>query len=331
MSRTPPAARAAAIVVGIVALQALVAFWFAWPAGRTAPRDLPVVVAGPAPAATAFAGRLRTERPGAFDVRTVDDTTAADAALRDRRAYVAFVLSPDGVALHVASAASPAVAGLVSQDAQRLGNGRPVPVVDVVATPADDPRGAGFAGGFLPLVLTSIVAGAALALVIGSRRIRLAGLVGYAVLAGLVAAAVQHATGVLDGSYLAAAGADALLMLAIAAAVAGLAGVLGRAGVALGALLMFVVGNPISAVASAPELLPKPWGAIGQFLPPGAGASLLRDAAFFDGAGATRPAWVLGIWAATGLVLAALSGRRARPEPDADPARDAARRLAAAA
>ena len=331
MSRTPPpAARAVLIIIGVVFVQALLASWFIWPAKKTAPRDLPVVVAGPAPAATAMADRLRAERPGAFDVRTVADATAADDALRNREAYAAFVLGPDGVSLHVASAASPTAAALLTQAAQQLGSGRPVPVVDVVATPADDPRGAGFAGGFLPLLLTSIVAGASLALAVASRAVRLIGLLAYGVLAGLVAAAVQHGMGVLEGSYLAAAGVDGLLVLAIASAVAGLTAVLGRAGVALGALLLFVLGNPISAVASAPQLLPQPWGAIGQLLPPGAGATLLRDVAFFDGAGATVPLIVLASWAVVGLVLVALRGPR-QPTPAADPTREAARRLAAAA
>jgi hypothetical protein len=99
--------------------------------------------------------------------------------------------------------------------------------------------------------------------------------------------------------------------------------------VALGAVLLFLLGNPISAVASAPELLPEPWGAIGQLLPPGAGATLLRSTAFFDGAGGTVPAVVLASWAAAGLVLVAL--RRPRRTGPADPAREAARNLAAVA
>jgi hypothetical protein len=46
---------AAGIVLGVVLVQALIVFWFAWPAQKTAPRELPVVVAGPAPAAAAVA------------------------------------------------------------------------------------------------------------------------------------------------------------------------------------------------------------------------------------------------------------------------------------
>jgi hypothetical protein len=61
---------------------------------------------------------------------------------------------------------------------------------------------------------------------------------------------------------------------------------LGERGIALGALTMVFVGNPFSAVGSAPELLPQPVGGIGQLLPPGAGGNLLRSTGFFDGAGA---------------------------------------------
>jgi hypothetical protein len=97
----------------------------------------------------------------------------------------------------------------------------------------------------------------------------------------------------------------------------------GRAGAALGALLMVLVGNPFSGVSSAPELLPEPGGAIGQLLPPGAGGSLLRSTAFFDGAGASGPLTVLLAWVAVGLVLAGAAAlRRRRPTPAAAPRPD---------
>jgi len=65
----------------------------------------------------------------------------------------------------------------------------------------------------------------------------------------------------------------------------------------------------VSGLTSAPELLPQPWGAVGQLLPPGATGTLLRSVAFFDGAGGAVAAWVLGAWAAGGLLLAAIAGR----------------------
>lgn len=326
MSRTAsPLWRVLGVAIGVVALQALMVTVFAWPATRLEPRDLPVAVAGPAPAAQAFASQLDRARPGAFEVTTVPDAAAADRRLRDRDAYAAFLvgpLAPSGTStsgagappggfgltgLHVASAASPTVAQLLTQASQTLGQGRPVPVQDVVAADGDDPRGAALASGLLPLVLTSLAAGLLLALGVGSRLARVLGVLAYAVLAGLVATAiVQYGLGALPGDYLANAAVVALLTLAMAATAAGLGATLGPAGVALAVLAVFLLGNPLSGLTAAPELLPQPWGAVGQFLPPGAGGTLLRAVAFFDGAGAATQAWVLTAWAAGGLLLAAI-------------------------
>jgi len=264
--KRPPVPAVIAVIIGV---QALLMLWFAWPARDAEPRDLPVVVAGPQQAADAFAAQLRTTRPGAFEVTTVADAAAADRKLRDRDAYGAFVLGPDGVRVHVASGASPAVSTALSQLGASLGqaSGRPVTVVDVVPAGPEDPRGAGFANAFLPLIITSIVAGAMIGLLLGTLSGRLAALTGYGLGAGLGAAAIMHWTGVLGGQYLAGAGAIALFTAAIAATVAGFATLVGRAGIALGAVLVFVLGNPLSGLASAPELLPQPWGQVGQLLP----------------------------------------------------------------
>ncbi|MCW3815274.1 hypothetical protein ONA91_12505 [Micromonospora sp. DR5-3] len=294
----------------VVAVQALLVPLFAAPAANLAPRDLPIVVAGPAPATTELTARLAAARPGAFEVTTLPDAAAADRALRDREAYAAFVAGPDGIALHTAPAASPTVAALLTEASAQLSGGRPVPVVQVVPADPDDPRGAGFAAGFLPFALTSMLAGALLIFLVARRGARLLGLVAYAVLAGLAGEAVLHGwLGVLDGDRWLEAGAIGLFALAAAGTVAGLGAVLGRLGIGLGAVLVFLVGNPLSAVSAAPELLPQPWGAVGQFLPVGAGGTLLRAAAFFDGAGAGRSLAVLAGYAVVGLGLVLL-GRR---------------------
>ncbi|HZN71580.1 MAG TPA: hypothetical protein VFC00_07840 [Micromonosporaceae bacterium] len=300
----PPIALALVLAAVVVAVQALLVPMFAWPAANLAPRDLPVIVAGPAPGADAVAGQLGSAEPGAFEVSRAPDAAAADAALRDRQAYAAFVVGPDGVSLHTASAASPAVAALLTAAAQQLGAGRAVPVVDVVASDPDDPRGAGFASGFLPLGLTSMVAGILLVFLVRSRVARLVGLGAYALLAGLAGAAVlQLWLGLIPGDYLANAAVAGLFALAVSAAVAGLGAALGRPGIGLGVLLVFVFGIPLSAVSAAPELLPQPWGQFGQWLPVGAGATLLRSVAYFDGAGSAGPLWILAAWAAGGLAL----------------------------
>ena len=73
-----------------------------------------------------------------------------------------------------------------------------------------------------------------------------------------------------------------------------------------------VVGNPFSAAAAAPELLPRPVGGIGQLMPPGAGANLLRSSGYFDGAGAGEHIAVLAVWALLGLAALVVAEARRR-------------------
>lgn len=298
------------MVIGIVAVQALLVPLFAGLASNLAPRDLPVAVAGPPPAADQFAARLEAA-PGAFEVTRVADQAAADQALRDREVYAALVAGPEGVTLRTASAASPVVAQLLTQAATG-----PPQVMDVVPASPGDPRGAGFAAGFLPLLLTSMFAGIALAVAVRARWVRLGAAIGYAVLAGLVGAAVLGGwLGVLGGDYLANAAAIGLLALAVTGAVAGLGAALGGPGIGLGAVLTFLVANPLSAVPAAPELLPQPWGEVGQWLPAGAGATLLRSVAWFDGAGAGPALWALASWAGIGVLLLLIGRARLGTAP----------------
>jgi len=353
MTRLKPVQLALALAVVLVALQALLVPLFAGPAAHLEPRDLPIAVAGPQPAADRLAAQLTAARPGAFTVTVVDD---ADTAIRDRDVYAAVVLTADGPSLHIASAASPTVATLLTQTltpvlaaqggsaqggAAQGGSAQGgsaqggsaqagvaqggavqagvaqagVAVVDVVPVAAGDPRGAAFVAGFLPLAITGMVAGVLAFLLVRRRGARVVALGTFAVLAGLVGALVQRSwLGVLPGDYLLDAAALGLFALAISSAVAGLGALLGPPGLGLGAVTFFLVGKALSGVCSAPELLPHPWGAVGQFLPIGAGASVLRSDAYFGGRGSGVAVAVLIAYAMGGLILV-LAGRRGLGEP----------------
>ncbi|MFH0517738.1 ABC transporter permease [Streptomyces sp. M41] len=292
-----------AVVVLVPVLAALALWAFAWPAARTAPRDLPLGVAGPA-AATAQVERQLTQRDGAFEIHRYADEAAARQAVEDRTVYGAIVVTPEGPGLLTASAASPAVAQLLQHAVAEHASaeGARVRTVDVVPAPANDPRGAALGSSVLPLALAGIAAGAAVTL-LGLRGLRAAGaLVGAAALIGAVTAALAHSwLQVLAGDWWAEAGVFALMTLAVSSAVAGLAALVGPAGVGITAAVMMLLGNPFSGAASAPQMLPEPAGAVGQWLPPGAGTTLLRSVSFFDGAAATAPALTLTWWAALGL------------------------------
>lgn len=287
---------------------------FAWPAVRSAPHGIGLAVAAPAPAAAQLEGRLAAAAgEDAFDVTVVADRAAAEEAIREREVYGAVVLGPSGGEMLVASAASPAVGQALTQLAARIpaGAGGPLPVTDVVPLPAEDPRGVGLATGLLPLLAGGVALGALAAVEVRRRGVRLVSLaLGAAASGAVVIGLLQGWLGALDGSPWLTWSVATLVVGAVAATVTGLHRHLGTPGIALGALLVIVLGNPLSGVASAPEMLPAGWGALGQWLPAGAGATALRSVAFFEGAGSGRAFVALGLWLIGGLVLLALPTRR---------------------
>ncbi|GAB2851150.1 membrane protein [Streptomyces deserti] len=301
--KRPVARRLVAVVVLVPVLAALALWAFAWPAARTAPRDLPLGVAGPATAAAQVEKQLE-RREGAFAIHRYADEAAARDAIEDRTVYGAVVVTDRGPKLLTASAASPVVAQTLQQAVaqQAASEGARVSTVDVVAAPENDPRGAVLNASVLPLALAGIAAGSVVT-VLGLRGMRaVAALLGASALAGVVAAAVAHSwLDVLTGDWWAEAAALGLSTLAVGGAVAGLAALVGTAGLGIAAAVVMLFGNPFSGAASAPQMLPEPAGAIGQWLPPGAGTTLLRSVAYFDGAAATGPALTLTWWAALGL------------------------------
>ncbi|WP_234796844.1 mycobacterial-type methylenetetrahydrofolate reductase, partial [Mycolicibacterium porcinum] len=81
-------------------------------------------------------------------------------------------------------------------------------------------------------------------------------------------------------------------------------------GLGLGAALALLLGNPLSGLTAAPEMLPAGWGQLGQLLPQGATATLLRSTAYFGGAGADLAIIVLSCWVLAGLTLVIIAALR---------------------
>jgi hypothetical protein len=324
-----PLATALAAVAAVALLLTVVLTAFAWPAVRSAPQDLPLAVAGPAAAAAQVGAALDTASPGAFDVRPVEDEAAARAAIDEREVYGAVVVDPAGPRLLVASAASATVANTLRQVAAGLGaaTGTPVAVEDVVPAPETDPRGAGLAAAALPLALGGIVTAALTSRLVrgGTRRAAVA--LAAAAAGGMVTATVLGSwLGSVEGSWWTTAGVVALGIAATALVLLGLHEVLGVPGLALGSATTVLLGNPLSGLASAPELLPGAWGTVGQWLPPGATGTLLRATSWFDGAGAASALLALVIWCLAGLALLGIGAARAgrsRPQPPVSAEREA--------
>jgi hypothetical protein len=312
--RPPPAT-----ILLVAAAVALVLTLFAWPASRLEPRDLPIAVAGPPAVANPIEQRLLAQ-DGAFDVERYTDEAAAREAIDDREVYGAFVATADGAKLLTASAASQRVAQMLTQAASE-GQQTPVHVEDVVPAP---PASSGLSSAVFPLILAGSLTAAASGLLASGALRRTGFVVAGSLLGGLAATPiVDNWLGVVEGDWAANAGVLSFTILAIAAFVAGMEALFGKVGTVVGALTMILIGNPFSAVGSAPELLPQPVGEIGQLMPPGAGGNLLRSTGFFDGAAAGGHLVVLGAWTLVGLTLllaAGLRSRRAIPAPVPQPA-----------
>lgn len=283
---------------------AIILALFAWPNAELGPRDLPIGVAGPA-AETRTIEQGLAARGEAFDVHRYADEAAAREAIEDREVYGAFVATPGGPKALTASAASVPVTALLTHAAAETD----AAVEDVVPAAA---RAGALPSAVLPLVIGGILVGVA-SIALATSPLQRAGFVlGGALLTGLTAAVlVQGWLDVIGGDWAANAAVLALVVAAIAGTIAGLEAVLGKPGIALGALTMVFVGNPFSGAAAGPHMLPEPAGLIGQLLPPGAGSNLLRSTGYFDGAGAAGHLAVLAVWALAGLGLLALAHRRA--------------------
>jgi hypothetical protein len=305
----------------------LILIAFAYPAVNQGPRELPVAFAGPATAAAQLQAQIGEVGDSSFELVAVADRTSAERLVLDREAYGALVIGPEGpVEVLTASAASPAVAQLLTGVAEALGDGATsvdaVDVTDVAPTPVDDPRGAGLAAGALPLTIGGILTGTLMALLVRGTRRQLLGVATAALLGGLATVTVLHGwLGALRGNVWAEGSAIAAGVAAIAVLLVGSHALFGRPGLVVVDLALVLVGNPLSGATSAPELLPSGWSTIGHWMPLGATVDLLRGISGFDGRGSLAPAIALSGWATLGLLLlgaAALRRRSAHASDEGD-------------
>ena len=317
----PPAAiRATGIIVALTVALAILAIAFALPAARSKPHDIPIGAAGPQAASGQVADMLEQHAPGAFAVTYYPGEAALRDAIRNRDVYGGISFGPDGRSLLIATGGSPMIAQMLTQMGNGIAQqaGVPLHTEDLAPPTAKDPRGAGLAASALPITLAGLLPGVALVLLL-RREVwtRFVAAVVFAAGAGItIAALLRYVFGSIDQSIWGVAAGLTLGLLAAGLTMLGLGSLFGRVGLAVGALMALLLGNPLSGLNSAPEMLPSGWGTVGQWLPQGATATLLRSTAFFDGAGATTAIAVLSCWAVAGIGLIVLAAvRQARSAP----------------
>ncbi len=326
-------------VVGAL-IQLLLGVYYLAMAHSPAPTDLPVGIVGTAEQRAQVADAIKD---GGFKAEAYADVTALRQAIRERKAYGGVAFGEATPTLYVATAAAPSVATLFKnlytrawQDQVKtrvdgyVSAGQPVPVevlaalstppavTDVVPLPKEDSS-----GGSLGFVIQALCLGGSIAsLALGrlrstterstARGLGHAGLlVGYALASAAVALVAMSFFGVGKGAdHLTLFGGLALISLAVTASTAAFVALLGPAGSLIGGLY-FTLGIIISGSSIAPEMLPRLGNAIGQLLPPGAGATVARDALYFPDA-STVPAFVvLSAYSVVGLIVILLTNARA--------------------
>ncbi|GGI42628.1 hypothetical protein GCM10010988_39990 [Cnuibacter physcomitrellae] len=319
-----------AVGMGIAAAAILVVviLAFLWPSKTSGTHNLPVSIAGPAESVSALEAALGTS--DTFEFVSAADRDQAVDQIQTRETYGAIVLGATaGTAPEVltAPAASPVSAQLLSGVASQLqaqlakqvaaAGGDPssvtVTVTPVVPLSASDPTGAGLAAAAFPLAIGGMIGGILISLLVVGPLRRLAAVAGFAVVSGIATSLVMQTWfEYLQGDFWLNALAMGLTMLATASFIIGCTSLLGRAGIAVGAITTMFIGNPLSAAATPWQFLPEPWGVVGQYLVPGASNSLLRTLSYFPDANAAQQWWTLTAWAALGVVLTLAGHFRSR-------------------
>lgn len=322
-----------AIVLGGALIQFLLGVYYLAMAHSPAPHELPIGIVATAEERAQLVPKL--EAGDRFTVEEYSDAESLVAAIEERKAYGGVVLDGADHTLYLASAASPAVAGIlrstytdshgdqVAETVQKAtAAGTPVDaatvkqvttpptITDVVPLPEDDS-----AGSSLSMVIQALVLGGSIASVALGRLGKLtersvtrgvghaALLVLYAALSAGVGVLAMSLFGVSGGADLwSLFGGLALTSLAITASVAAAVALVGPAGTGLGAVY-FTLGLIISGASIAPEMLPAGGRLVGQLLPPGAGATVVRDSLYFPEAATGGPFVVLALFAGVGLLV----------------------------
>lgn len=312
---------AAAVGFGMALVGCLFALAFLWPITTTDPHDIELGVAGP-PQATATIEKSLSAQGDTFSVDKMTTREQAVQAIKDRDVSGAFVVGTQGVEVLTASAGGPQLTQLLTQMANGMqtqaaatGQQIAVKVTDVV------PGGTASSASnltMLPALIAGLTGSIVGFLIVKRPGRRIATLLTAAVTAGLAGSATLGPWfDVLQGNYWLQALGIAAGSLAVGSFITGLASLVGRGGLAVGALVIMLFGNPWGGFLAPTEFLATPWGTIGSYLPNYNVLNLLKTVSFFPDASTGRYWLVLGIWIVCGLVMLWIGSalhRRKHPE-----------------
>ena len=293
-----------------------------------APHDLKLALVGPPQQTSLVAEQLAQQSPGAFEVTTTTDLSAALGDLGSQKIAGAIELGPT-ITAHVASGGGVTVAQTVEQVAQPMAAamGTTMSVEDAAPLGSGDTTGMGLfyflvvctIGGYLSvMVLSQVAAKMPLA-----RTLKIVGFM--SVFLTVVAFAVSS---IFVGTYGAtAAGLVALLLIGIAYTFTiGLVAILmnklaGQAAIFLIMTFAIFLNFPSAGGAMPASFLGGFWHAIHSFWVGSGAMQAMRSVIYFGGSGLGNGLLILGGWlAVTALALWAVEARSRRRPAETDAA-----------
>ena len=275
------------------------------------PHDLAVGLVGPAPAVQQMSSAFAGNAPGAFRFTTYSSESEARAAIDSRDIDAALLFGQSSSRLIVAGAAGDGVTGVITAAFtnvfQSQGSTLNVEVVHPFSN--GDAHGLVLFFVVVAVIISAVVVQALLFTTaddVGFST-RLLVVLGYAVLTGPIAmGAAEWIAGDYGSGIWAAIGLLMLGAAAVGAVVAGLVRLLGRAGLALAALIVVLLDLVSSGGPVGSQLLPDLYRWLAPWMAAGPLYSGLRGALYFDGAGTGQPILILAEWFVAGIALMAV-------------------------
>ncbi|WP_430782475.1 hypothetical protein [Actinoplanes sp. G11-F43] len=273
-----------------------------------APHRIPLGYVGPDSTRETLAARAGD----ALEFTTYDSRESALTAIGRLDVYGTLIVTGTGVELIKSTAASPQVAATLTGLVTQAFAGTTTPAVtEATPLPSGDSAGGGLGVMLQVVILGGTIGSMGLGRLVpryranwGRGELPLLFLVLYALCVGAGVAGLARAFGVgshVDFVHLTLG--LALINLAATASTSALVSLVGAAGGAVGGLLYFLIGAPISGAATALPLMPVFWHDFGQALPPGAGATLLRRVLYFPDAPLGTPLLTLTLYATIGATV----------------------------
>jgi len=271
------------------------------------PHDIPVGLAGPAPAVQQMSAAFASAAPGAFEFTSYASEADARAAI-DARTVDGVLVLGTSPRLILAGAAGDAATGVITAAFTNAFKAQGVTLTVETVHPfaAGDAHGLILFFVVVAIIVSALVSQALVVATAGDAGFgeRLGVVAVFGALAGVVGMGTAvWIAGDYGSGFWTAVGLAALASAAVGAVVAGSARLLGPPGIALAALVVVLLDLVSSGGPVGSQLLPDFYRWLAPWMPAGQLYSSLRGALYFDGAGLQEPLLVLAGWLVGGLAM----------------------------